>query len=116
MSAKIPDLDLNARDSHGNTPLILAVKTRNVRIVKFLLSIDGIDLDATVEDNEACKCSENDSRKMGGKRNRYKTRDERVGPGRTALELSLKCAAVHQVSLTPHSYHLALSSPAVSHI
>ena len=72
-----------------------------MRIVKFLLTIDGIDLDAMVEDNES-----------GKKRNWYKTRDERVSQGKTALELSLKCAAVHQVIVIPHSYHLALPSPA----
>jgi len=66
-----PPVNLNVRDSRQNTPLILAVKTRNVELVELLLSAEGLDIDASVRGTD--------------------------GGTKTALELSLKCAAVHQV-------------------
>jgi ankyrin repeat protein len=49
---RLPDFDINVKDKKGLTPLHYALETYepNMNLIKFLLTIDGIDIEAKVND------------------------------------------------------------------
>jgi len=43
---------INAKDKHGNTPLHIAARAGNLRLVKYLVETKGVDINSQNNDGE----------------------------------------------------------------